>query len=50
LGFGEESGLRVLMIGRNKNVIFDPHPGERLQDGDVLMLVGEDRYLSEMEL
>jgi len=50
LGLDEESGLRVLMIGRNKSVIYDPYPSERLQDGDVLMLVGEDRYLSEMEL
>ncbi len=50
LGFGGESGLHVLMIGRNKSVVFDPNPSERIQSGDVLMLVGEDRYLSEMEL
>ena len=50
LGFGEESGLQVLMIGRNKSVVFDPSPSERIQGGDVLMLVGEDHYLSEMEL
>ncbi len=50
LGFGEDSGLRILMIGRGDSVVHDPQPGERIQDGDVLMVVGEDRYLSEMEL
>ena len=50
LGFGEDSGLRILMIGRNNSVVHDPQPSERIQDGDVLMVVGEDRYLSEMEL
>ena len=50
LGFGEDDGLRILMIGRNDSVVHNPKLSERIQDGDVLMMVGEDRYLSEMEL
>jgi trk system potassium uptake protein TrkA len=42
-------GVSVLLIRRDGQLMVSPSPETRLQTGDVLVVVGENRQLSRLE-
>lgn len=49
LGPRSKSGLSVLIVKRNNDVIITPDRFERIQEGDVLIVAGTDKGLENLE-